>query len=198
MAEYLRDRGFLKGVDISNWQPNINYQALKNAGVEIAIIKATEANYYKDPYMTKHYNGCKSVGIKVGFYHFFRCNVDAKAQAQYFVNYIQGKSYDVKLVLDIESTEGQSKSTITNMARTFLEEVQRLTGTQPMIYTYTSFANSCLDGSLSVYPKWIAQYSPLNPSPCSLCDNNGWDGFQIHSDGNGDGAAQLDQGYHGY
>lgn len=183
MAEYLRDRGFLKGVDISNWQPNINYRALKNAGVEIAIIKATEANYYKDPYMEKHYNGCKSVGIKVGFYHFFRCNVDAKAQAQYFVNYIQGKSYDVKLVLDIESTEGQNKSTITNMARTFLEEVQRLTGTQPMIYTYTSFANSCLDGSLSVYPKWIAQYSPLNPNPCSLCDSNGWDGFQFASDG---------------
>lgn len=183
MAEYLRNRGNIRGVDISNWQPNINYQALKNAGVEIAIIKATEANYYKDPYMEKHYNGCKSVGIKVGFYHFFRCNVDAKAQAQYFVNYIQGKSYDVKLVLDIESTEGQSKSTITNMARTFLEEVQRLTGTQPMIYTYTSFANSCLDGSLSVYPKWMAQYSPLNPSPCSLCDSNGWDGFQFASDG---------------
>ena len=183
MAEYLRDRGFLKGVDISNWQPNINYQALKNAGVEIAIIKATEANYYKDPYMEKHYNGCKSVGIKVGFYHFFRCNVDAKTQAQYFVNYIQGKSYDVKLVLDIESTEGQSKSTITNMARTFLEEVQRLTGTQPMIYTYTSFANSYLDSSLACYPVWIAQYSPLNPNPCSLCDSNGWDGFQFASDG---------------
>ena len=183
MAEYLRDRGFLKGVDVSNWQPNINYQALKNAGVEIAIIKATEANYYKDPYMEKHYNGCKSVGIKVGFYHFFRCNVDAKAQAQYFVNYIQGKSYDVKLVLDIESTEGQSKSTITNMARTFLEEVQRLTGTQPMIYTYTSFANSYLDSSLACYPVWIAQYSPLNPNPCSLCDSNGWDGFQFASDG---------------
>ena len=183
MAEYLRDRGFLKGVDISNWQPNINYQALKNAGVEIAIIKATEANYYKDPYMEKHYNGCKSVGIKVGFYHFFRCNVDAKAQAQYFVNYIQGKSYVVKLVLDIETTEGQSKSTITNMARTFLEEVQRLTGTQPMIYTYTSFANSYLDSSLACYPVWIAHYSPLNPNPCSLCDSNGWDGFQFASDG---------------
>ena len=183
MAEYLRSRGYIPGVDISNWQPNINYQALKNAGVEIAIIKATEANYYKDPYMEKHYNGCKSVGIKVGFYHFFRCNVDAKAQAQYFVNYIQGKSYDVKLVLDIESTEGQSKSTITNMARTFLEEVQRLTGTQPMIYTYTSFANSYLDSSLACYPVWIAQYSPLNPNPCSLCDSNGWDGFQFASDG---------------
>ena len=183
MAEYLRDRGFLKGVDISNWQPNINYKALKDAGVEIAIIKATEANYYKDPYMEKHYNGCKSVDIKVGFYHFFRCNVDAKTQAQYFVNYIQGKSYDVKLVLDIESTEGQSKSTITNMARTFLEEVQRLTGTQPMIYTYTSFANSYLDSSLACYPVWIAQYSPLNPNPCSLCDSNGWDGFQFASDG---------------
>lgn len=183
MAEYLRSRGYIPGVDISNWQPNINYQALKNAGVEIAIIKATEANYYKDPYMEKHYNGCKSVDIKVGFYHFFRCNVDAKTQAQYFVNYIQGKSYDVKLVLDIESTEGQSKSTITNMARTFLEEVQRLTGTQPMIYTYTSFANSYLDSSLACYPVWIAQYSPLNPNPCSLCDSNGWDGFQFASDG---------------
>ena len=52
-----------------------------------------------------------------------------------------------------------------------------------MIYTYTGFANSYLDSSLACYPVWIAHYSPLNPNPCSLCDSNGWDGFQFASDG---------------
>ena len=183
MAEYLRNRGYIKGVDISNWQPNINYQALKDAGVEIVIMKASESNYYRDKYLDQHYNGCKAKGIKVGFYHFFRCDKPAKEQAQFFINCIAGKQYDVKLVLDIETNEGQGKDTVTNMAREFLEEVKRLTGTTPMIYTFTSFANSYLDSSLSCYPKWIAHYSPLNPNPCSLCDSNGWDGFQFASDG---------------
>lgn len=183
MAEYLRNRGYIKGVDISNWQPNINYRALKDAGVEIVIMKASESNYYRDKCLDQHYNGCKAQGMKVGFYHFFRCDKNATEQARFFVNCIQGKAYDVKLVLDIESNEGKNKATVTAMAREFLQEVQRLTGTEPMIYTYTGFANSYLDSSLACYPVWIAHYSPLNPNPCSLCDSNGWDGFQFASDG---------------
>lgn len=183
MAEYLRNRGNIRGVDISNWQPNINYRALKDAGVEIVIMKASESNYYRDKCLDQHYNGCKAQGMKVGFYHFFRCDKNATEQARFFVNCIQGKAYDVKLVLDIESNEGQNKTTVTAMAREFLQEVQRLTGTEPMIYTYTGFANSYLDSSLACYPVWIAHYSPLNPNPCSLCDSNGWDGFQFASDG---------------
>ena len=183
MAEYLRNRGFIRGVDISNWQPNINYRALKDAGIEIVIMKASESNYYRDKYLDQHYNGCKAQGMKVGFYHFFRCDKNATEQARFFVNCISGKSFDVKLVLDIESNEGQNKSTVTSMAREFLEEVKRLTGTEPMIYTYTGFANSYLDSSLACYPVWIAHYSPLNPNSCSLCDSNGWDGFQFASDG---------------
>lgn len=183
MAEYLRNRGNIRGVDISNWQPNINYQALKDAGVEIVIMKASESNYYRDKCLDQHYNGCKAQGMKVGFYHFFRCDKNATEQARFFMNCIQGKTYDVKLVLDIESNEGKNKATVTAMAREFLQEVQRLTGTEPMIYTYTGFANSYLDSSLACYPVWIAHYSPLNPNPCSLCDSNGWDGFQFASDG---------------
>ena len=183
MAEYLRNRGNIRGVDISNWQPNINYRALKDAGVEIVIMKASESNYYRDKCLDQHYNGCKAQGMKVGFYHFFRCDKNATEQARFFVNCIQGKAYDVKLVLDIESNEGKNKATVTAMAREFLQEVQRLTGTEPMIYTYTGFANSYLDSSLACYPVWIAHYSPLNPNPCSLCDSNGWDGFQFASDG---------------
>ena len=183
MAEYLRNRGNIRGVDISNWQPNINYRALKDAGIEIVIMKASESNYYRDKCLDQHYNGCKAQGMKVGFYHFFRCDKNATEQARFFVNCIQGKAYDVKLVLDIESNEGKNKATVTAMAREFLQEVQRLTGTEPMIYTYTGFANSYLDSSLACYPVWIAHYSPLNPNPCSLCDSNGWDGFQFASDG---------------
>ena len=111
MAEYLRNRGNIRGVDISNWQPNINYKALKDAGVEIVIMKASESNYYRDKCLDQHYNGCKAQGMKVGFYHFFRCDKNATEQARFFVNCIQGKAYDVKLVLDIESNEGKNKAT---------------------------------------------------------------------------------------
>lgn len=186
MAEYLRNRGYIKGIDISNWQKNVNYQKLKNAGVEVAILKASEGTSYRDTVMETHYNGCKAVGIKIGFYHFFRGNVDAKQQAQHFINCIGNKSYDVKLVLDIESTEGKGKTDLTNMAIDFLEEVKRLTGKEVMVYTYTSFANSNLDNRLSSYPVWIAQYSPQDPDTNSVWGNK-WDGFQFASDGSIDG-----------
>lgn len=39
-----------KGIDISNWQGSINFSEVKNSGVQIVYIQATEGNFFTDPY----------------------------------------------------------------------------------------------------------------------------------------------------
>lgn len=173
------------GIDVSNNNGSIDWNKAKTSNVEIVLIKATESNWFKDKYLKANYNGAKANGIKVGIYHFFRCDRNAREQAEFFVNYIKevgATNYDCKLCLDIETTEGQSGNTITTMAVEFLERVKELTGKEVMIYTGPSFANSYLDNRLSKYPCWIAHYGVSKPMPTHVWGSN-YAGHQYSSTG---------------
>ena len=173
------------GIDVSNNNGSIDWNKVKTSNVEIALIKATESNWFKDKYLKANYNGAKANGIKVGIYHFFRCDRNAREQAEFFVNYIKevgATNYDCKLCLDIETTEGQSGNTITTMAVEFLERVKELTGKEVMIYTGPSFANSYLDNRLSKYPCWIAHYGVSKPMSTKVWESN-YAGHQYSSTG---------------
>ena len=180
-----RNNNNLKGIDVSNWKGNINFKSVKNDGVEVVYIKATEGNYFKDKYAKQNYNRAKEQGLKVGFYHFFRANKNAKGQANYFIDYLNeigAVNYDCKLALDIETTEGVGVRDLTSMCIDFLEEVKRLTGKEVVVYTYTSFANNNLDSRLSSYPVWIAHYGVNTPGANNIWSE--WVGFQYSENGN--------------
>ncbi|HAT4200935.1 TPA: SH3 domain-containing protein [Clostridium perfringens] len=179
-----RNNNNLKGIDVSNWKGNINFQSVKNDGVEVVYIKATEGDYYKDKYAKQNYNGAKEQGLKVGFYHFFRANKNAKEQANYFINYLNeigATNYDCKLALDIETTEGIGVRDLTSMCIEFLEEVKRLTGKEVIVYTYTSFANNYIDSRLGNYQVWIAHYGVSTPGANNIWTS--WVGFQYSENG---------------
>ncbi|WP_300347553.1 GH25 family lysozyme [Clostridium sp.] len=185
-----RSNNNLKGIDISNWKGNVDFSKVKNAGIEIVYAKATEANYYKDKYAKRNYEGAKANGLKVGFYHFFRANKDAKEQARFFIGYLNeigATNYDCKLALDIETTEGKGKSELTSMCIEFLEEVKRLTRKDVVVYTYTSFANNNLDTRLSNYPVWIAHYGINTPGNNPIWSS--WIGFQYSNKGSVSGVS---------
>ena len=179
-----RNNNNLKGIDVSNWKGNINFQSVKNDGVKVVYIKATEGDYYKDKYAKQNYNGAKEQGLKVGFYHFFRANKNAKGQANYFINYLNeigATNYDCKLALDIETTEGIGVRDLTSMCIEFLEEVKRLTGKEVIVYTYTSFANNYIDSRLGNYQVWIAHYGVSTPGANNIWTS--WVGFQYSENG---------------
>ena len=67
-----RNSNNLKGIDVSNWQGNINFKSVKNERIEVVYIKATEGDYFKDSYAKQNYERAKAEGLKVGFYHFFK------------------------------------------------------------------------------------------------------------------------------
>ncbi|SHJ36177.1 Lyzozyme M1 (1,4-beta-N-acetylmuramidase), GH25 family [Clostridium cavendishii DSM 21758] len=185
--------GKYKGIDISNWQGNINFTGAKNDGIEIVYIKATEGNYYADPYLDNYYEAAKNNGLLVGFYHYFKANIDPKAQAQFFVDNIYGKTIECRLALDIEENEGCDPDLLSNMCVEFLQEVEKLSGKGVVVYTYTNFAQNNLTTILSVYPLWIAHYEVDAPDDNPIWDS--WVGFQYSDTGhvNGiDGNCDLD------
>lgn len=174
-----------RGIDISNWQGSITFSEVKNSGIEIVYIQATEGNYYTDPYLQEFYDGAKDNGLLVGFYHFFSPSISAIVQARYFADAISGLTSECRLVLDLEEAGGYEVGTLSSIAVEFLEEVKKITGLDVAIYTYASFANNNITTGFGLenYPLWIAEYGSSEPEENSIW-GNAYVGWQYSDTGN--------------
>ena len=167
-----------KGIDISNWQGSVDFSEVKNSGVQIVYIEATEGNFYTDPYLQEFYDGASSSGLLIGFYHFFSPSVSASEQAKYFTNAISGMTSDCRLVLDLEEAGSYGSAELSMLANEFLEAVEINSGLNVALYTYASFANNNIEPGygLDKYPLWIAEYGTSSPESNSIWGSSyaGW------------------------
>lgn len=148
----------MRGIDISHHQGNIQ---IDRVDADFVICKATEGNGYTDPRFTQFAPAIKSAGRLRGIYHFARADLNpgtagAKREAAWFAKtvepYVDGETL---LVLDWEAgsiTHGPA------WAKTWLQEVERLTGVRPVMYTYHAVINSYDWSGLTDYPLWYARY----------------------------------------
>lgn len=154
-----------EGIDVSNWQGYINYEEVKNSGIQVVYIKASQGTNIKDAYFDINYENAKANGLYVGFYHYLTAtNIEeAREEANFFVSVISGKIPDCKLVLDYETFGGVGKEEINNIARTFMERVEELTNKQVILYSDLSNARDTFDTGLAEdYELWIAYYEDRN------------------------------------
>lgn len=145
----------LKGIDISHHQKGIDLGAIDT---DFVIIKATEGNGYTDEMCDTFYQKAKSLGKKLGVYHFARPDLGntAEAEADWFVKETKGYHKEAILVLDWESGD------LTNVswAKAWLDRVKEKTGVKPIIYMSASVMHSA-DWSSVVnadYGLWVANY----------------------------------------
>jgi GH25 family lysozyme M1 (1,4-beta-N-acetylmuramidase) len=176
-----------KGMDVSSWQGNVNWNAAWNNGARFAYVKATEGTGYTNPYFTQQYNGSYNVGMIRGAYHFARPNISSGAtQADFFVNHGGGWSADGKTLppmLDIEynpygsTCYGLSQSAMVNWIWSFFNRMVTRTGRYVTIYTTTNWWTTCTGnyGGFGAYsPLFIARYaSTAGTLP------NGWSFYTI-------------------
>ncbi|EGJ74748.1 putative secreted hydrolase [Streptomyces sp. Tu6071] len=161
-----------EGVDVASYQGNVNWSALWNSGVKWAYSKATEGTYYTNPSFAQQYNGSYNVGMIRGAYHFATPDTTSgAAQANYFVDHGGGWSKDGKTlpgVLDIEwnpygaQCYGKSASAMVSWIRDFANTYKSRTGRDVVIYTATSWWQSCTGNSAafgSTNPLWVARYA---------------------------------------
>ena len=149
----------LKGIDISHHQRGIDLGAIDT---DFVICKATEGNGYTDEMCDTFYQKAKSLGKKLGVYHFARPDLgnSAEAEADWFVKETLGYHKEAILVLDWESGD------LTNVswAKAWLDRVYEKTGVKPIIYMSASVMSSA-DWSSVVnadYGIWVANYGSNN------------------------------------
>lgn len=168
----------VRGIDVSHYQPRIDWVKVKASGVEFAIIKASEGTTNKDKLHKSHTTNARAAGVLVGSYHFLHYRSDPIVQAKNFLAAIgEHKKGDLPPVADIEWADGITKMNFqtADLALAFLEEVEKKAGITPIIYTAASF----FDGApkperFKRFPLWVANYrvkAPMVPSP--------WDSFAI-------------------
>ena len=79
-----------QGIDVSNWQGYINYAEVRDAGIQVVYIKASQGTNIKDAYFDINYENAKENGLRVGFYHYLTATSteQAREEANYFVSVI--------------------------------------------------------------------------------------------------------------
>ena len=155
------------GIDVSYWNAGIDWPKVRAAGQRFVFVKASEADTYRDPTFGGNWSGAKSAGLLRGAYHFFRCNVDAKKQADSFIKYVKSFNDDGELppVLDLETHDNQKKEKIIPAVKTWLDRVESSLGKKPIIYSGYYFLQDYFSEPgggppmwAKDYPLWIAQY----------------------------------------
>lgn len=163
--------GLPSGVDVANYQhpggQAINWNSVRSSQ-EFAFVKATEGTTYVNPYFEADAQAALASGLKVGAYHYARPATDPLAQARHFASVIKRvPGQNLPAVLDIEVSEGLNPVALQIWTRAFLGELERQTGTKPMIYTYRYFwqDNMANTKQFAEYPLWLAAYQSTAPAP---------------------------------
>lgn len=154
-----------KGIDVSHWQGNIDWEAVKASGIEFAIIKAggSDAGFYKDSKFEQNYEQAKAVGIPVGAYYYVGRNCtsyeDGVADAKRFADILKGKTFEYPVFIDLESTSITEKAGATWACLGFVETMEKA-GYYCGIYAsdLSGFCDRLDITKLDNIDKWVARY----------------------------------------
>ncbi len=161
----------VEGIDIYDGTGTIDWKSVKAAGVDFAMIKATQGTYNTQSTFATNWSGSKAAGLYRSAYHFFDPTEDGAAQAQHFLSVLgTPQPDDMPAMLDIECPDGDanclgtgasgqaSASDIYTRMWAWIDAVQKATGKKPIVYTFGSyFSSNAIDTTgLPPYPLFIA------------------------------------------
>lgn len=142
----------LRGIDVSEHQKEIDWAAVKEDGVEFAIIRAGYRGYgsgtlNEDMYFRQNMEGALGAGLKVGVYFFSQAvnTYEARQEAKYMLELIEGYAISLPVFYDWETvsnvgetrTENVTGSSMTDFALAFCEVIGDA-GYEPGVYFYRS------------------------------------------------------------
>jgi GH25 family lysozyme M1 (1,4-beta-N-acetylmuramidase) len=193
------------GIDVSSYQgsadkppTNINWPVVATKGITFAWAKATEGLTYNDADFVYNVSNAVASGILIGAYHFAHPETHlglagADEEAAHFwsiaSNYLTGSGNYLMPVLDYETAPGSSytKATSSQWANEWCQDIANYGASNgvlivPIIYTYTSFATTWLNSSVTNWPLWMAAslngQTPQTGAPFSTAPWTTWNFWQ--------------------
>lgn len=167
-----------KGIDVSYYQGNINWDQVKAGGVDYAFIRVSDGTRFKDPKFERNWAGTKAAGVIRGAYQFFRPAQSATAQADIMIAALADfQPGDLPPVIDVEATGGVSAANIAARIKIWTDRVEAAVGVKPIVYTGKYFWRDQVRGSTAFATSalWIAQYTTKCPDlPAPWTDWTFW------------------------
>lgn len=164
-----------KGIDVSSYQGEINWQQVAADGVEYAIIRlgirgyGSEGRLVLDEYFVRNIEGATAAGVEVGVYFFTQALTpeEAREEADFVIEALSPYNLQCTVVLDVEDVNAASARTNvltmeqwTDNCIAFFDRIEEA-GYRPMIYGNLKTFMLMLDLTrIEQYPKWFAAYTP--------------------------------------
>ena len=162
------------GIDVSEHNGSINWDKVKDAGVDFVMLRiggrgwGEEGVMYADSAFMTNLTGARDAGLMVGAYFFSQAITEAEAieEAEFSLEILGGESLDYPLAFDWETidsgvdarTDNIAPETLTKCARAFCDRVKEA-GYTPCLYTGTTLAYYKYDlGKLSDIDIWYAYF----------------------------------------
>lgn len=85
----------MKGIDVSSYQGDIDFEQVKSAGIDFVIIKAGEWNHTVDKF-EENYAAAKAAGLHIGFYWYCdgKTISEIEQEADACIKALEGKQFD--------------------------------------------------------------------------------------------------------
>ena len=158
------------GIDVSKWNGNIDWKAVKNSGVSFVIIRcgyrgSSQGALIEDPKFRANIQGAQNAGIRVGVYFFTQAvnEVEAVEEASMVINLIKGYNISYPVYLDVEASHGRgdniSAAQRTANIKAFCGTIQNA-GYKAGVYANKTWFTSYINTSqITNYRIWLAQYA---------------------------------------
>lgn len=160
-----------KGIDVSTWQNNIDWNQVKESGIEFAMIREgygkNDPNQIDDCFRRNAEEAQKN-GIPFGVYHYSYAQSvnDAVNEAKFCLSNIDKYQLGYPVAFDIEDSSMQhlGKRTLTDICKAFCEQIEQA-GYYAMIYCNVNWLENYLykDELLSKYDLWLAHWEVDSP-----------------------------------
>lgn len=164
---------YMLGIDVSEWNGNIDWQEVKDAGVEFVYIRVGGRGWgqagvmYGDGLAQAYYEGAKEQGLLIGAYFFSQAATaeEAREEALYCLEATAGWEMDLPIVMDWEyisdegRTNGMTRRQRTDCVLEFCRTVARA-GKRAALYTgWDILQNWMYPHELEEIPFWLAMYT---------------------------------------
>ena len=155
----------MRGIDVSKHNGSINFNQVKQSGIDFAIIRlgyGQDMTCQDDIRFEENYQKARAAGLLVGvyIYSYAKTGEMAESEARHCIRLLKGKTIDFPVYYDLE--DDSIRRVDWNMLTNRFATVMRNAGYNTAIYTFISILNKLSDETKKKYPIWIAAWGRDN------------------------------------
>ncbi len=150
----------IKGIDVSHYQGQIDWDVLASQNISFAFIKATEGSSFVDPNFTDNFAEAGKTSLEVGAYHFFSYDSSGQTQAENFINTVIPFEGMLPPVIDVEFYGDKEKNPptreqVSQQLKVMLDLLEEHYHQKPIIYATGKSYELFLSNDYEEYDIWI-------------------------------------------